>query len=284
MVYYGLQLLNPNYFYVTTAAICALVSFGIGSSWTVVGTIGIGLMGISSNMGLDPAITAAAIISGAYFGDTTSPLSDLANLAAGAANADLYDHIRETSLISILALLLSLAVFWFFSGTASFDASAKMAAINKAFHISPALFVPLILVVGLALLKIPPFTTIFIGALAGGVLAVIVAPDRVIAFANTDDFGAGMAWPGQGCMARPCQWLCVDIRRSDHRHARNARRHEQHARHDLACDYGFRLRWGCREDRYFGKTDRSDHRCGKNRREPDCRPRRRRGRNQRRDC
>jgi Na+:H+ antiporter, NhaC family len=194
MVYYGLRLLNPNYFYVTTAAICALVSFGIGSSWTVVGTIGIGLMGISSNMGLDPAITAAAIISGAYFGDTTSPLSDSANLAAGAANADLYDHVRETSLFSILALLLSLAVFWFFSGTASFDASAKMAAINKAFHISPALFVPLILVVGLALLKIPPFTTIFIGALAGGVLAVIVAPDRVIAFANADDSVPG--WLG----------------------------------------------------------------------------------------
>ena len=97
MVYYGLQLLSPNYFYVTAAALCAVISFSIGSSWTVVGTIGIGLMGISLNMGLNPAITAAAIISGAYFGDTTSPLSDSANLAAGAAGADLYQHIRETA-------------------------------------------------------------------------------------------------------------------------------------------------------------------------------------------
>ncbi|UXN66858.1 Na+/H+ antiporter NhaC (plasmid) [Phyllobacterium sp. A18/5-2] len=187
MIYYGLQLLNPNYFYVTAAAICAVVSFGIGSSWTVVGTIGIGLMGISTNMGLDPAITAAAVISGAYFGDTTSPLSDSANLAAGAANANLYAHIRETVLTSIPALGLALAVFWFFSGAGSFDASAKLAAINDAFHISPALFVPLIIVVGLALFKIPPFTTIFLGALAGGVLAVIIAPDRVLTFADADD-------------------------------------------------------------------------------------------------
>src|SRR5262245_41680226 len=75
MIYYGLQLLSPNYFYMTAAAICAVLSAGIGSSWTVVGTIGVGLMGISLSMGLDPAITAAAVISGAYFGDTTSPLS-----------------------------------------------------------------------------------------------------------------------------------------------------------------------------------------------------------------
>ena len=75
MVYYGLELLSPNYFYMTALIICAVVSAGIGSSWTTVGTIGLGLMGISQNMGLDPAITAAAVISGAYFGDTTSPLS-----------------------------------------------------------------------------------------------------------------------------------------------------------------------------------------------------------------
>src|ERR1700754_4339133 len=82
MVYYGLQLLSPNYFYVTATAICAFVSLSIGSSWTVAGTIGIGLMGIAHGMGLNPAIAAGAIISGAYFGDKSSPLSDSANLAA----------------------------------------------------------------------------------------------------------------------------------------------------------------------------------------------------------
>lgn len=188
MVYYGIQLLNPTYFYVTATAICAAISFGIGSSWTVVGTIGIGLMGISANMGLDPAITAAAIISGAYFGDTTSPLSDSANLAAGCADANLYTHIGETVVTSALALAIALAVFWFF-GTAAgeLDASDKARAIAGAFNISPLLFLPLVIVVGLALFRLPPFTTIFVGALAGGVMAVVVAPERVLAFANADE-------------------------------------------------------------------------------------------------
>ena len=90
MVYYGLQLLSPNHFYVTVAAACAVISFCLGSSWTVVGTIGVGFMGIALNMDMNPAITAAAIISGAYFGDTTSPLSDSANLAAAAGGVNLY--------------------------------------------------------------------------------------------------------------------------------------------------------------------------------------------------
>jgi NhaC family Na+:H+ antiporter len=187
MVYYGLELLSPNYFYMTAAVICAVVSAGIGSSWTTVGTIGLGLMGISQNMGLDPAVTAAAVISGAYFGDTTSPLSDSANLAAAVADVDLYQHVRETALTSGLALAIALAVFWLLGRPGDFDASAKMVAIESAFHMSPILFLPLAVVVGLALLKVPPFTAIFLGALAGGVLAVLVAPERVIAFAGADD-------------------------------------------------------------------------------------------------
>jgi NhaC family Na+:H+ antiporter len=184
MVYYGLQILNPNYFYVTAAAICAVVSFGVGSSWTVAGTIGIGLMGISSNMGLDPAITAGAIISGAYFGDTTSPLSDSANLAAGVGGANLYDHIREVLPISASAVAISLGIFWLLGSPGSFDATDKMRAIGDSFHISLLLFLPLVVVVVMALLKVPPFTTIFTGALLGGLLAVIIAPERVLAFAD----------------------------------------------------------------------------------------------------
>jgi NhaC family Na+:H+ antiporter len=183
MVYYGLQLLSPNYFYMTTVVICALVSASIGSSWTVVGTIGIGLMGIAVNMGLDPAITAAAVISGAYFGDTTSPLSDSANLAAATGGVDLYRHVRETALTSSLALLISLAVFFALGEPGDFDASDKIAQIESTIQVSPVLFLPLALVIVLAVLKVPAFTAIFLGALAGGVLAVFVAPERVIAFA-----------------------------------------------------------------------------------------------------
>jgi NhaC family Na+:H+ antiporter len=85
MVYYGLQFLSPHYFYASAALICAVIATGIGSSWTVAGTIGIGLIGVATNMGLSPEITAGAVISGAYFGDKASPLSDTVNLAAAAA-------------------------------------------------------------------------------------------------------------------------------------------------------------------------------------------------------
>lgn len=184
MVYYGLKILHPTYFYATTALICAIVSFSIGSSWTVVGTIGIGLMGVAASMGLDPAIAAGAIISGSYFGDKSSPLSDTANLAAATAGADLYDHIKETALSSLLAMAIAMAVFWMMGTEVDYQGNDKIAQIESVFHITPWLFAPLAVVVGLAAFKVPPFTTIFTGALAGGLVAVIFSPERVAAFAD----------------------------------------------------------------------------------------------------
>ena len=193
MVYYGLQILSPNFFYATAALMCAVVSASIGTSWTTVGTVGIGLMGISQSMGLDASITAAAIIAGAYFGDTTSPVSDTANLAAGMGGAELYSHLRETGLVSGLALAISVAVFWAMGSPGTFDPATTLTKIEGAFAISPWLFLPLLLVVVLAVYKLPPFTAIFSGALAGGVLAVIVAPERVIAFSGSDSLPAAVA-------------------------------------------------------------------------------------------
>jgi NhaC family Na+:H+ antiporter len=187
MVYFGIQILSPNYFYLTTAIVCAVISSSIGSSWTTAGTIGVGFMGIAANMGLDPAITAAAIISGAYFGDTTSPLSDSTNLASGTVGVGLYQHIRETALSSSIALVLSLVLFWWLGKPGDFDATDKIAAIREFFPTSPLLFIPLVLVAALALLKFPPFTAIFMGALAGGLVAAIGSPDRVISYANAQD-------------------------------------------------------------------------------------------------
>jgi NhaC family Na+:H+ antiporter len=187
MVYYGLHLLNPNYFYLTACVICAVISFCIGTSWTTVGTIGVGFIGIAVSMDLNPAITAGAVISGAYLGDTTSPLSDTANLAAAAADVDLYRHLRETALTSGLALGIALAVFWMLGRPGDFDATDKIAAIRGAIDMTPWLFIPLAVVVALALARFPPFTAIFLGALAGGVLAVVAAPERVVAFADAGD-------------------------------------------------------------------------------------------------
>ncbi|MFN8640366.1 MAG: Na+/H+ antiporter NhaC, partial [Candidatus Binatia bacterium] len=193
MVYYGLQLLSPNYFYLTAAVLCGVVAMSIGSSWTVVGTIGIGLMGIAANMDLSPAVTAGAVISGAYFGDKSSPLSDSANLAVAAAGVDLYQHVRETFITSATTLPMALVVFWYLGSPGDFDAQEQLDAIQQLFHISLWLFLPLVLVVVLAVLKLPPFTTIFVGALAGGVLAVVVAPERVIAYAGDAELPRALA-------------------------------------------------------------------------------------------
>ena len=214
IVYYGLKILNPYYFYTTTVLICSIVSFSIGSSWTVVGTIGIGLMGIATNMGLDPAITAGAVISGAYFGDKSSPLSDTANLAAATAGAYLYAHLKETVITSSIALVIALGFFWLLSTPGSFDASDKIAALESVFHITPWLFLPLVVVAALALLKFPPFTTIFIGALVGGALAVVVAPERVAAFA-----GAREGVPGAIALVKGVWLVLADGYRLSSGHA-----------------------------------------------------------------
>jgi NhaC family Na+:H+ antiporter len=95
MIYYGVQIMSPDYFYVTACLVCALLGFSIGSSWTVAGTLGIGLIGIAAALDLSPGISAGAIISGAYFGDKLSPLSDSTNLAAAVTNNDLFDHIQH---------------------------------------------------------------------------------------------------------------------------------------------------------------------------------------------
>src|SRR5690606_5781320 len=181
MVYYGLQILSPNFFYASTAVICAVVGFSIGSSWTVAGTIGIGLMGVGGSMGLSPEITAGAVISGAYFGDKASPLSDTANLATAAAGSGIYEHIRESLFTSVPALAVAVALFAFLGTAGDFDASTMMAGIERSFDISLWAFLPLLVVLGLSLVKFPPFLTIFAGALVGGLQGVVSNPAAVIA-------------------------------------------------------------------------------------------------------
>ena len=184
MVYYGLKLLSPDYFYFTACIISAAVAFSIGSAWTVAGTIGVGFMGIAASMGLNPGIAAGAIVSGAYFGAKASPLSSAANLCAAVAEVPLYDHVREALITSAAALGLALVVYFLAGEPGDFDSSQQMDAIAAAFRVTPWLFLPLFVVIGLAVYKFPPFTTIFLGALAGGIMAAIIAPERVITFAN----------------------------------------------------------------------------------------------------
>jgi Na+:H+ antiporter, NhaC family len=187
MVYYGLLLLSPNYFYATTALVCAVVAFSIGSSWTVAGTIGIGLIGVSQSMNLSPAITAGAVISGAYFGDKASPLSDTVNLATATAGSQIYDHIRESLWTSLPALLVALLIFAYMGAPGDFDATPLLSGIESKVVVSLWAFLPLLIVFALSLLRFPPFVTIFIGALAGAILAVLQDPARVSTFAGAPD-------------------------------------------------------------------------------------------------
>jgi NhaC family Na+:H+ antiporter len=193
MVYYGLGILSPNFFYASAAIICAVVSLSIGSSWTVAGTIGIGLMGIAQGMGLSPEITAGAVISGAYFGDKASPLSDTANLATAAAGSDLFTHIKESLWTSVPALVIAVAVFAILGEAGDFDASAIQATIASKYTISLWALLPLVVVLGLAVARVAPMVTIFIGALAGGGVAVVLNPDMVLAFAAAEDMGRPLA-------------------------------------------------------------------------------------------
>jgi NhaC family Na+:H+ antiporter len=186
MVYYALGLLSPNYFYLSACIVCALMSVSIGSSWTVVATIGVGLIGVADQMDLSLAITAGAVISGAYFGDKMSPLSDTVNLAAAAAGAQLFDHIRASFLTSAPALLLAFLGFWLLGSPADFDASASQASIAARYEVTAWAFVPLFLVIVLSVLRVPPFLAILGGALAGGVMAVLLQPGRVLQLAGAD--------------------------------------------------------------------------------------------------
>jgi Na+:H+ antiporter, NhaC family len=193
MVYYGLQILSPNYFYATTVLICAVIGVSIGSSWTVAGTVGIGLMGVAASMGLSLEITAGAVISGAYFGDKASPLSDTANLATGAAGSGIYDHIRESLFTSVPALLIAVVIFAMLGSPGDFDAAAMLSAIDSRFSVSLWAFLPLLFVLGLSIAKFPPFVAIFLGALFGGVVGLFLDAERVIAFAMAPDLSAPLA-------------------------------------------------------------------------------------------
>ncbi|MBL4601976.1 MAG: Na+/H+ antiporter NhaC [Emcibacteraceae bacterium] len=191
MIYYGLQIINPTIFYFTACILCSVTAISIGSSWTVASTIGIGLMGISSGLGLSPEITAGAIISGAYFGDKMSPLSDTTNLAPAVAGTDLFTHIRHmtwTTFPSIgIAILLYLIIGLTSDiNTDNIDLSAQLTLIENNFTIGIYLLLPLVVVFLLAIKKNPAFPTLVIGTLTGLLLAVVFQYDVIMNFAHAN--------------------------------------------------------------------------------------------------
>ncbi|MCP3674164.1 MAG: Na+/H+ antiporter NhaC [Gammaproteobacteria bacterium] len=192
MIYYGLLLLSPDWFYVASCIICAVIAISIGSSWTVAGTVGIGLIGIAGSLGLSLEITAGAIISGAYFGDKMSPLSDTTNLAPAVTGTDLFAHIRHMTWTTLPSLTIALILFTIIGINSDVSSSATsmnetISVLQDKFYISPVLLLPLVFVLLLAMNKFPALATIFIGALIGGIFGVFFQTESIIASVNNPD-------------------------------------------------------------------------------------------------
>ncbi len=189
MIYYGLQILSPEIFLPGACVITALVSLFTGSSWTSVATIGIALIGIGNVLGQNEAAVAGAIISGAYFGDKMSPLSDTTNLASAASGAELFTHVRYMALTTVPTIIIALLIFTVMS-SGSDDANATQrteemtAILQNTINITPWLVLPPLIIIGLILRKVPALPAIFCGVLLGALFALIFQPDLITALGD----------------------------------------------------------------------------------------------------
>lgn len=197
MIFYGIKILNPTVFLAASVVICALISIATGSSWTTSATVGIALIGVGNAMGVPVGMTAGAIISGAYFGDKMSPLSDTTNLAPVMAGGELFSHIRYMTYTTIPSILITLIVFIVLSLGLEVNGAVETASLNAAiqerFFISPILFIVPVLVVLMIVKKTPPLIALLAGTLLGGVVALIFQPSLVasITGANSLNFENG---------------------------------------------------------------------------------------------
>jgi NhaC family Na+:H+ antiporter len=184
MIYYGLQIIHPAVFLPACIIICSIISIATGSSWTTSATVGIALIGIGKAMGIDVGMVAGAVISGAYFGDKLSPLSDTTNLAPAMAGTDLFTHIRymtNTTVPSILITLLVFSILGVFQETAAqADLGNLLEAIEMRFTINGWLFIVPLVVIGLIVKKRPPLVALFIGTLLGALFALVFQPDIIL--------------------------------------------------------------------------------------------------------
>ena len=196
MIYYGVQILNPQIFYAASAVICAIVAISVGSSWTVAGTLGIGLMGIAGSFDLSPAIAAGAIVSGAYFGDKLSPMSDTTNLAAASTGVDLFEHIRHMLWPTVPSFVIALSIFAMLGGgdaTPPEEIRTLQSSLQVEFNIGLHLLLPLALMLYLVYRRFPAYPAIIVSALAGGVFALVFQPEAVQRLAGDQELPSSLA-------------------------------------------------------------------------------------------
>lgn len=190
MIYYGLQVLNPTIFLGATVIICAVISVATGSSWTTSATVGIALIGIGNAMGIPAGMTAGAVLSGAYFGDKMSPMSDTTNLAPAMAGGELFDHIRYMAYTTIPTIVVTLLVFVILGFTVETQGEANVSQmlvdIESSINVSSWLFLVPVAVILLIVKKTPPTFALLIGTLLAAVFALIFQPDLVASLGDSD--------------------------------------------------------------------------------------------------
>ena len=200
MIYYGLQILNPTIFLAACVIICAIISIATGSSWTTSATVGIALIGIGNALGIPMGMTAGAVLSGAYFGDKMSPLSDTTNLAPAMAGGDLFTHIRYMLLTTVPTLVVTLIVFVVLgltidtSGEA--DTQSILNSIDATFNISGWLFLVPLGVILMILKKTPPLMALLIGTLLGGAFALIFQPEIIAGLSGAKELSFENGYKG----------------------------------------------------------------------------------------
>ncbi len=189
MIYYGLDIISPKMFLFTAVIVSAIVSLATGSSWSTIATIGVALLGIGKAIGINEAVVAGAIISGAYFGDKMSPLSDTTNLAPAMAGTDLFTHIRYMAFTTVPSILIALVIFLFIGFNIDFSSSVVdvadvKVAIEGTFSTNPLLFLVPIILFTIIIMKVPPLPALMVGTLLGGVAAIIFQPQIITAISG----------------------------------------------------------------------------------------------------
>jgi NhaC family Na+:H+ antiporter len=184
MIYYGLQFLSPAIFLLAACVVCCIVSVATGSSWTTVATVGVALLGIGRALGFEEGIIAGAIISGAYFGDKMSPLSDTTNLAPAMAGTDLFTHIRHMTKTTVPSILITFLLFGVIGMMYQVNDTVLQTkeisdVILEKFEISGWLFIVPIVVIGMIVKKVPAVPALFVGAVLGGIFAIIFQPQII---------------------------------------------------------------------------------------------------------
>ncbi len=200
MIYYGLKILHPTIFLPSCIIICAIISLATGSSWTTSATVGIALIGIGKALGLPPGIIAGAVISGAYFGDKLSPLSDTTNLAPAMSGGDLFTHIKYMTLTTVPSIIITIIVFvilgFFQEQKGDADILTLLNQIELKFNINYWLFVVPIFVVFLISRKTPPLVALLSGTVLGAIFALIFQPEIVLELSGEEKYNFSSAYKG----------------------------------------------------------------------------------------